>query len=306
MSQWKSIIEVRDLRKSFGGIQAVDGISFQIRKGESFGILGPNGAGKTTTIRMVYGFSPKSSGTLRVFGLDIDTDWRTVRSRIGVCQQENNLDPDLSVRENLAVFARYFAVPKNEARKRAGELLAFVSLEHRQNDKVEELSGGMMRRLVMARALINQPELLILDEPTTGLDPQARHQVWQRLEDLKARGLTILITTHYMDEASRLCDRLVIVDHGRILVEGRPLELIHRYVGKEVVEVAFPSEELRRFIRSKELEHEDLGNRLIVYVRDGQDIYHQISRHYCREGCHLRLASLEDVFLKLTGRDLRE
>jgi len=306
MSQWKSIIEVRDLRKSFGGIQAVDGISFQIRKGESFGILGPNGAGKTTTIRMVYGFSPKSSGTLRVFGLDIDTDWRTVRSRIGVCQQENNLDPDLSVRENLAVFARYFAVPKNEARKRAGELLAFVSLEHRQNDKVEELSGGMMRRLVMARALINQPELLILDEPTTGLDPQARHQVWQRLEDLKARGLTILITTHYMDEASRLCDRLVIVDHGRILVEGRPLELIHRYVGKEVVEVAFPSEELRRFIRSKELEHEDLGNRLIVYVRDGQEIYHQISRHYCQEGCNLRLASLEDVFLKLTGRDLRE
>ena len=306
MSQWKSIIEVRDLRKSFGGIQAVDGISFRVRKGESFGILGPNGAGKTTTIRMVYGFSPKTSGTLRVFGLDIDTDWRTVRSRIGVCQQENNLDPDLSVRENLEVFARYFAVPKNEARKRAWELLAFVSLAHRQNDKVEELSGGMMRRLVMARALINQPELLILDEPTTGLDPQARHQVWQRLEDLKARGLTILITTHYMDEASRLCDRLVIVDHGRILVEGRPLELIHRYVGKEVVEVAFPSEELRRFIRSKELEHEDLGNRLIVYSRDSQDIYHQISRHYCQEGCNLRLASLEDVFLKLTGRDLRE
>jgi lipooligosaccharide transport system ATP-binding protein len=306
MSGRKDIIEVRNLRKSFGAIQAVDGISFQVHKGESFGILGPNGAGKTTTIHMVYGFSPKSSGTLRVFGLDIDREWRSVRSRIGVCQQENNLDPDLSVRENLEVFARYFAVPKSEARKRAGELLAFVSLEHRQNDKVEELSGGMMRRLVMARALINQPELLVLDEPTTGLDPQARHQVWQRLEDLKAGGLTILITTHYMDEASRLCDRLVIVDHGRILVEGRPLELIHRYVGREVVEVAFPSEELRRFIRSKELEHEDLGNRLIVYSRDGQDIYHQISRHYCREGCNLRLATLEDVFLKLTGRGLRE
>jgi lipooligosaccharide transport system ATP-binding protein len=306
MSGQSNIIEVRDLRKSFGGIQAVDGISFHVRKGESFGILGPNGAGKTTTIRMVYGFSPKSSGVLRVFGLDIATDWRIVRSRIGVCQQENNLDPDLSVRENLEVFARYYAVPKSEARKRAGELLAFVSLEHRQKDKVEELSGGMMRRLVMARALINQPELLILDEPTTGLDPQARHQVWQRLEDLKARGLTVLITTHYMDEASRLCDRLVIMDHGRILVEGRPLELIHRYVGREVVEVAFPSEELRRFIRSKELEHEDLGNRLIIYSRDGQDIYHQISRLYCQEGCNLRLASLEDVFLKLTGRGLRE
>ena len=306
MSEQRAIIRVEDLRKSFGGIQAVDGISFEVRKGESFGILGPNGAGKTTTIRMVYGFSPKSSGVLQVFGLDIEREWRGIRSRIGVCQQENNLDPDLTVRENLEVFARYFSVPKRTARERAEELLRFVSLEHRQNDKVEELSGGMMRRLVMARALINQPELLILDEPTTGLDPQARHQVWQRLEELKARGLTILITTHYMDEASRLCDRLVIVDHGRILVEGRPLELIHRYVGREVVEVAFPSEELRRFIRSKELEHEDLGNRLIVYSRDGGDIYHQISRHYCQEGCNLRLASLEDVFLKLTGRGLRE
>jgi lipooligosaccharide transport system ATP-binding protein len=306
MSPAGSVIEVEDLRKSFGTIQAVDGISFRVRKGESFGILGPNGAGKTTTIRMVYGFSPKSSGVLRVFGLDIAGEWRTVRSRIGVCQQENNLDPDLSVRENLEVFARYFAVPANEARRRADELLAFVSLNHRQKDKVEELSGGMMRRLVMARALINRPELLILDEPTTGLDPQARHQVWQRLEDLKARGITILITTHYMEEASRLCDRLVIMDHGRILVEGRPLELIHRHVGREVVEVGFPSEELRRFIRSKKLEHEDLGNRLIIYSRNGQDIYNQISRSYCQQGCNLRLASLEDVFLKLTGRGLRE
>jgi lipooligosaccharide transport system ATP-binding protein len=301
-----NIIEVRALCKSFGRIDAVDGIGFEVRRGESFGILGPNGAGKTTTIRMIYGFSPKTSGTLQVFGLDIDRDWRAVRSRIGVCQQENNLDPDLSVRENLEVFARYFAVPKKTARERAGELLAFVSLEHRQKDKVEELSGGMMRRLVLARALINQPELLILDEPTTGLDPQARHQVWQRLEDLKARGLSILITTHYMDEASRLCDRLVIMDHGRILVEGRPLELIHRYVGREVVEVAFPGEKLRRFIHLRKLEHEDLGNRVIIYIQDGQDIYHEISINYCQEGCNLRLASLEDVFLKLTGRDLRE
>jgi lipooligosaccharide transport system ATP-binding protein len=277
-----------------------------VHKGESFGILGPNGAGKTSTIRMIYGFSPKTSGTLRVFGLSIDSEWRAVRSRIGVCQQENNLDPDLTVRENLEVFAGYFAVPKVIARQRADELLAFVSLEHRQKDRVEALSGGMMRRLVMARALINQPELLILDEPTTGLDPQARHQVWQRLEELKARGLTILITTHYMDEASRLCDRLVIMDKGRILVEGGPLELIHRYVGREVVEVAFPSEKLRGFIRARGLEHEDLGNRLIIYSRDGEDVYRSISREYCQEGCNLRLASLEDVFLKLTGRGLRE
>ncbi len=302
----KNIIEVKDLGKRFGEIAAVDGISFQVRSGESFGILGPNGAGKTTTIRMAYGFSPIGFGSLKVFGLDIARDWREVRARIGVCQQDNNLDPDLTVRENLEIFAGYFDIPRREAKERAWELLRFVSLEHRQDAKVEELSGGMMRRLVIARALINQPELLILDEPTTGLDPQARHQVWQRLEDLKSRGLTILITTHYMDEASRLCDRLVIMDHGRILVEGKPMDLIHRYVGKEVVEVAFPPESLKHYIRSQGLEHEDLGNRLIIYSRNGEDIYRLLSREYCDEGCYLRMASLEDVFLKLTGRGLRE
>jgi lipooligosaccharide transport system ATP-binding protein len=302
----KNIIEVKDLGKRFGEIAAVDGISFQVRSGESFGILGPNGAGKTTTIRMAYGFSPIGFGSLKVFGLDIARDWRAVRARIGVCQQDNNLDPDLTVRENLEIFAGYFDIPRREAKERAWELLRFVSLEHRQDAKVEELSGGMMRRLVIARALINQPELLILDEPTTGLDPQARHQVWQRLEELKSRGLTILITTHYMDEASRLCDRLVIMDHGRILVEGKPMDLIHRYVGKEVVEVAFPSESLKHYVRSQGLEHEDLGNRLIIYSRNGEDIYRLLSREYCDEGCYLRMASLEDVFLKLTGRGLRE
>jgi len=301
-----AIIEARQLNKCFGEITAVDGISFQVHPGESFGLLGPNGAGKTTTVRMIYGFSPMDAGSLQVFGLDIRRQWREVRGQIGVCQQDNSLDPDLTVRENLEVFAGYFDIPRRRARERTRELLEFVALEHRGAAKVEELSGGMMRRLVLARALINQPRLLILDEPTTGLDPQARHQVWQRLEELKARGLTVLITTHYMDEASRLCDRLLILDHGRILVEGRPLELIHRFVGKEVVEVAFPEEKLRRFVRERQWEHEDLGNRLIIYSRNGEDLYRLISRDYCEEGCHLRMASLEDVFLRLTGRDLRE
>jgi lipooligosaccharide transport system ATP-binding protein len=300
------IIEARGLTKSFGGITAVDGISFQVGRGESFGLLGPNGAGKTSTVRMVYGFSPIGSGILRVFGLDVTSQWRTIRQSIGVCQQDNSLDPDLTVRENLEVFAGYFDIPRRRAREKTQELLEFVALDHRGKAKVEELSGGMMRRLVLARALINEPRLLILDEPTTGLDPQARHQVWQRLEELKARGLTILLTTHYMDEASRLCDRLLILDHGQILVEGRPQELIRRYVGKEVVEVAFPQERLRRFVRERRWEHEDLGNRLIIYSQDGEDLYRLISRDYCREGCHLRMASLEDVFLKLTGRGLRE
>jgi len=277
-----------------------------VSPGESFGLLGPNGAGKTTTIRMIYGFSPMSGGELDVFGLDIEKDWREIRRRIGVCQQEDNLDPDLSVGENLEVFAGYFGIGNQEARARAEQLLEFTELARRRESKVDELSGGMKRRLILARALINRPELLILDEPTTGLDPQARHQVWQRLDDLKAQGLTILLTTHYMEEASRLCDRLIIIDHGKILVEGKPLDLIHEHVGREVVEVSFPSDRLRKFVRQETIEHEDLGNRLIVYVQDGQDLYHRISRQYCEEGCTLRLASLEDVFLKLTGRGLRE
>ncbi len=300
------VIEAKALRKSFGTFVAVDGISFHVLRGECFGMLGPNGAGKTSTIRMIYGFSPVTGGTLKVFGLPISQGWRSIKARIGVCQQENTLDPDLSVQQNLEVFARYFDVPKRQARERAEKLLEFIGLGHRKKAKVSDLSGGMMRRLVLARALINEPDLLILDEPTTGLDPQSRHQVWERLEELRSKGLSILLTTHYMDEASRMCDRLVIMDHGRILVEGRPMDLIRKHVGQDVIEVATPSDALRTHIRSQSMAYEDLGHRVIIYGKEGDKLFHKISDEYCQEGCILRMATLEDVFLKLTGRGLRE
>lgn len=300
------IIHAENLFKAFGELTAVDGISFTVKKGESFGLLGPNGAGKTSTIRMIYGFSPMTSGSLQVFGLDITDQWREIKMRIGVCQQENSLDPDLSVRQNLEVFARYFDLSKRTAKERSEELLKFISMEHRKNDRVTALSGGLMRRLVIARALINNPDLLILDEPTTGLDPQSRHQLWERLDELKSGGLTILLTTHYMEEASRLCDRLVVIDHGKILVEGKPAELIKKYVGREVMEITEPAEALIRWVKLQNLDHEDLGHRLIIYCKEGDNLFHTISHKFCTGGCDLRLATLEDVFLKLTGRGLRE
>lgn len=300
------VVKAEDLLKKFGDFVAVNRISFQVATGECFGILGPNGAGKTTTVRMVYGFSPMSGGSLNVFELDISRDWRQIKSCIGVCQQENSLDPDLTVLQNLEVFARYFDMPKKEARKKAMELLDFIALNHRLNAPVTELSGGMMRRLVLARSLINNPDLLILDEPTTGLDPQSRHQMWDRLEELREKGISILLTTHYMEEASRLCDRLIIIDHGLILVEGKPEELIRQHVGGNVIEIAGPTNELRSFIQSRQLPYEDLGHRLIVYCEDRGELYQRITRDFCKEGCVMRLATLEDVFLKLTGRELRE
>ena len=300
------VIEAKELRKTFGELVAVNGISFRVLPGECFGILGPNGAGKTTTIRMLYGFSPLSEGKLHVFGLDVQRDLRKIKARIGVCQQENSLDPDLTVQQNLEVFARYFDIPKKEAEGKVEKLLTFIALDHRRNAMVNELSGGLMRRLVVARALINDPDLVILDEPTTGLDPQSRHQVWERLEQLKSRGLTILLTTHNMDEASRLCDRLVIMDYGRILVEGKPLDLIRAHVGREVIEVNNPTSVVREYIKSHCQQFEDLGHRLIIYSDEGSNLFHTISSRFREQGCLLRMATLEDVFLKLTGRELRE
>jgi len=300
------VIEAKELRKTFGELVAVNGISFRVLPGECFGILGPNGAGKTSTIRMLYGFSPLSEGKLHVFGLDVQRDLRKIKARIGVCQQENSLDPDLTVQQNLEVFARYFDIPKKEAEGKVEKLLTFIALDHRRNAMVNELSGGLMRRLVVARALINDPDLVILDEPTTGLDPQSRHQVWERLEQLKSRGLTILLTTHNMDEASRLCDRLVIMDYGRILVEGKPLDLIRAHVGREVIEVNNPTSVVREYIKSHCQQFEDLGHRLIIYSDEGSNLFHTISSRFREQGCLLRMATLEDVFLKLTGRELRE
>ncbi|MDO8720827.1 MAG: ATP-binding cassette domain-containing protein [Syntrophales bacterium] len=300
------IVEALHLRKNFGDLSAVDDVSFEVFPGECFGILGPNGAGKTSTIRMIYGFSPMAGGNLKVFGLDISENMRASKARIGVCQQENNLDPDLTVLQNLEVFARYFNIPPKEASERARSLLQFMALDHRRETRAINLSGGLMRRLVLARALINQPELLILDEPTSGLDPQSRHQVWGKLEQLRSEGLTILLTTHYMDEASRLCDRLLIMDGGRILVQGKPSELIREYVGHEIIEVNDPTPALRSYIQSLELQYEDIEHRLIIYFEDGSGLYHEIRNNYCKGGCLMRMATLEDVFLKLTGRELKE
>lgn len=301
-----AIIEVENLRKSYGSSIAVDGISFTVQAGECFGLLGPNGAGKTTTIRMIYGFTPRESGRLSLFGTDCDGAWRSLKAKIGVCQQEDNLDPDLTVRQNLETFAAYFDIPSNLVNDRVMSLLQFTALEGREHANVMELSGGLKRRLVLARALLNEPQLLILDEPTSGLDPQSRHQLWSRLDDLKSRGLTTLLTTHYMDEAQRLCDRLIIMDQGKILIEGAPLDLIRDHVGKSVIEVVAPCADLRQLLKDKGVSYEDLGQRLIIYSNDGENLYRDLLGDHCREGCMLRPATLEDVFLRLTGRDLRE
>jgi lipooligosaccharide transport system ATP-binding protein len=255
---------------------------------------------------MIYGFSPLTSGDIFVFGLDIKKQYRIIKARIGVCQQDNTLDPDLTVMQNFEVFARYFDLDKKTAIERASSLLKFFALEQRRDARVTELSGGMVRRLVIARALINQPDLLILDEPTTGLDPQSRHQVWDRLESLKKKGMTILLTTHYMDEAARLCDEIVIMDQGKILAQGSPQYLISEYTGKDIIEIAEPEDDLRAFIRAKKVRQEDLGHRLIIYTEAGHEFYREICDRFTHKSCILRSATLEDVFLKLTGRELRE
>ena len=300
------ILQVTSLRKSYGTLNAVDGISFSVKPGECFGLLGPNGAGKTSTIRMLYGFTQRDSGRLELFGLDIDQEIRQIKSRLGICQQEDSLDPDLSVRNNLVGYARYFSIPKYKAEAKADELLDFFALKGRANDKVQHLSGGLKRRLMLARALINDPEMLILDEPTTGLDPQSRQLLWQKLAELKAQGLTILVTTHYMDEAERLCDRLVIVDHGKILVEGHPAKLVRQQVGHTVIEIANPDARVFNFLEEVRARFEDLGRRLLIYLDEGDDLFMKLTREVGAEGCTLRPAGLEDLFLKLTGRELRE
>ncbi len=300
------VLEISELRKQYGSLAAVDGISLRVSKGECFGLLGPNGAGKTTTIRMLYGFTPRDSGTLKLFGLDIDEHIRDIKSRVGICQQEDSLDPDLNLRENLIGFARYFSISRKEAQRRADELLAFFSLENRAKDNVRILSGGLKRRLMLARALINNPELIILDEPTTGLDPQSRQLLWEKLAQLKQQGLTILLTTHYMEEAERLCDRLVIVDHGRILIEGHPGQLIRQEIGRDVLEISDPDEQIREFLHRRQARVEDLDKRLLVYLDNGSELFLELTRDIRSEGCTLRPASLEDLFLKLTGRELRE
>ena len=299
------ILEVASARKDYGAFPAVADVSFAVRQGECFGLLGPNGAGKTTTIRMIYGFSPRTAGVIRVFGLDIATAPRRIRARLGVCQQGNTLDPDLSVLENLLVFASYFRIPQDKARARAEELLAFFALEAKKRLTYEELSGGMARRLMLARALVNTPDLLILDEPTTGLDPQSRNTLWDRLLDLKRQGLTILLTTHAMEEAERFCDRLCVVDHGRVTAEGTPRGLIDSHVGRHVLEVETPEPDFLEAVRQGGWQSERSGRRCIVYGRERAELV-ALRERFCPEYGLLRPATLEDVFLRLTGRELRE
>jgi lipooligosaccharide transport system ATP-binding protein len=300
------VIRARSLTKRYPNLTAVDGIDFTVRQGECFGLLGPNGAGKTTTVRMVHAVTPLTGGTLTVLGLDVTGSGREVRGRIGVCHQEDNLDPDFTVERNLVIFARYFGLDAVVAGKRARELLRFMGLAERADDSVEELSGGLKRRLMLARALINAPSVLILDEPTTGLDPQARHQVWSRVRRLRDEGVTILLTTHYMEEADRLCDRLVIMEEGKILVEGTPAELVEEHVGRSVLEVEGASEELAGLMAERGWEGERTGDRTLIYSAAGEEAYREVMERLDPTRCTLRMANLEDVFLRLTGHELRD
>ena len=303
-----SIVQARGLTKKFGDFVAVDGIDFDIVKGEAFGFLGPNGAGKTSTMKMITTVSPITEGKLTVLGLDPTTQGRSIRQRIGVVPQEDNLDLELTVAENLYVYGRYHDMSRADIKRRTGELLEFAQLTDRAKSTVEPLSGGMKRRLTIARALINDPELVILDEPTTGLDPQARHALWDRLYRLKQQGATLIITTHYMDEAEQLCDRLVVMDKGVIAAEGSPRELISKYAPREVVELRFQDgQQDQAVLKLDGLAHssEVLADRVLLYTDDAEATQHEMGeRGIHPEQVLVRRSTLEDVFLKLTGRRL--
>jgi lipooligosaccharide transport system ATP-binding protein len=302
------MISAVGLRKSFGDFEAVKGIDVQVSKGEAFGFLGPNGAGKSSTMRMIAAVSPVTAGELRILGLDPAADGPTIRGRLGVCPQEDTLDNELNVFDNLYIYGRYFGIDKATVRQRAEELLDFVQLTEKRTSRVEDLSGGMKRRLTIARSLINDPEVLLLDEPTTGLDPQARHILWDQLFRLKQAGVTLVITTHYMDEAEQLCDRLVVMDKGLIVAEGSPRELIDQHSTREVAELRFgvgEHEALAEKLADLGNRIEVLPDRLLVYSDDGEEV---IARTHERGlqplAVLVRRSTLEDVFLRLTGRTL--
>ncbi|MBN2622161.1 MAG: ABC transporter ATP-binding protein [Acidimicrobiales bacterium] len=305
------LIQAKALTKRFGSYVAVDGVDFAVRRGEVFGFLGPNGAGKTTTMRMIACVSPVTDGELRVLGMNPASDGPAIRSRLGVVPQEDNLDAEMTVWDNLLIYGRYFGLPVSVIRERAAELLAFARLDDRRDSRVDPLSGGMKRRLTIARSLINRPELVLLDEPTTGLDPQARHALWERLYRLKREGVTLVLTTHYMDEAEQLCDRLVIMDEGRIVAEGSPRQLIDRHSTREVVELRFAQPEQQDaalpLLGGTGDRVEPVADRVLIYTAHGDDT----AAHVAAQGVHpdsvlVRRSSLEDVFLLLTGRSLDE
>ena len=303
------LVRARGLTKRFSNFTAVDGIDFDLVRGEAFGFLGPNGAGKSSTMRMLGCVSPPTSGELTILGGDPVRDGAAIRARLGVVPQEDTLDNELTVRENLLVYGRYFGLPRKLINERTDQLLDFVQLTERADDQVDPLSGGMKRRLTIARSLINDPDILILDEPTTGLDPQARHVVWDRLFSLKQRGVTLILTTHYMDEAEQLCDRLVVMDHGKIAAEGTPRDLIARYSTPEVLELRFAPGDLEAVAEKiKDLSPERMevtADRILLYAADGDDFLARVHQAGLEPITELvRRSSLEDVFLYLTGRTL--
>jgi len=303
----KDIVVAKDLVKRFTDLVAVDGVSFAIKEGEVFGFLGPNGAGKTTTMRMIQCVSPLTSGILTVDDLDVVKDERRIKSILGVAPQEDNLDPDLTVMENLLVYSRYYDIPKAEAATRAERLLGFFQLEAKAATSIEKLSGGMKRRLLLARALLNEPRILILDEPTVGLDPQARHLIWDQLRQLRSRGSTIILTTHYMDEAERLCDRIVIMDNGRILAEGAPKDLVKSHMGDNVVECKLAPGVKECLAGTEGIKAIDVfGDTALVSTDSPQQVIEALLKGCGVESATVRRSTLEDVFLKLTGRTLRE
>jgi lipooligosaccharide transport system ATP-binding protein len=301
------LIRGEKLTKKYDDYLAVDDIDFEVFKGECCGFLGPNGAGKTTTIKMIHCVLPLTSGSLTVAGMSVSEKPRDVKKMIGVAPQEENLDPDFTVITNLLVYARYFDVPKPEALKRAEELLKFSQLEEKRNVIIDELSTGMKRRLILARALINEPQILLLDEPTTGLDPQARHLIWDKIRGLRKQGVTIILTTHYMDEAAELCDRTLIMDHGKIIEEGKPADLVRQHIGEDVLEVDF-DDKVMKTLQAKfpDAELEVLGDRIRVFTSQPHGVFESFLKDFPTKGAAIRNANLEDVFLKLTGRQLRE
>jgi len=306
MTSMEVLIKAHNLTKRYNHFTAVDHIDFEVYKGECVGFLGPNGAGKTTTVRMIYCFLPVTEGELTVAGLNVSTQAREIKGMVGVAPQEDNLDPDFTVLKNLQVYARYFNIPKAEAAKRAAELLRFFQLEEKQARSIDELSTGMKRRLIIARALINQPQILLLDEPTTGLDPQGRHIVWDEIHNLIKQGVTIILTTHYMDEAAALCDRVLIVDNGKIIETGVPQKLIKEHVGEDVLEVPYNEVVLKAL--KEELPEADIeifGDQIRVFV-NAHGAFERIVKKFPGVNMTIRNANLEDVFLKLTGRKLRE
>jgi len=305
-----NLIEVENLTKKFGDFTAVNGITFSVKQGESFGLLGPNGAGKSSTMRIIAATSQRTSGDVKILGKDPEVNGPQIRAHLGVVPQQDNLDEELTCAENLYIYGRYFGLPKKMVIAKIDELLEFAQLIDKKDTKVNALSGGMKRRLTIARALVSDPDILMLDEPTTGLDPQARHILWDRLFRLKEKGVTLLITTHHMDEAEQLCDRLIVMDKGQIMAEGAPAELIKQYSSKEVLEVRFGSDRNAQMVdklKSLATRLEELPDRLLLYAESGEDLLAKITGMNIHPNTSLvRRSSLEDVFLRLTGRSLIE